>query len=120
MRAWVRGSLCSTVCCLLAVPSAWAAGAAPHQLWVAHVMAGLVAGLVAFVMARSWPMAGIALVAAAWYAFTQTAAPAVPPDLLARFGERYPFHLQASALFVPLMVLAGIGARRQLMRQGQA
>lgn len=83
-----------------------------HQLWVANGLFGLVAGLVAFVAARSWPLAGIVLVAALWYVLPQLAGPALPAEALRQLGERYPFHVQASALLVPLMVLAGIGARR--------
>lgn len=115
MRAWVRGSLCSTGL-VLAMQAAEAAARAPapHQLWVSHLLAGLVAALLGFLVARWWALAGIAVVGAAWYALSQMAGPVVPPEAMAQFGERYPFHVQATSLLVPLMVLVGIGARRQL------
>lgn len=115
MRAWVRGSVCSTTL-LLAVQAAEAAARAPapHQLWVSHLLAGLVAALLGYVVGRQWALAGMAVVGAVWYALSQMAGPVVPPEALAQFGDRYPFHVQATSLIVPLMVLAGIGARRQL------
>ncbi|WP_425259431.1 hypothetical protein ACPOLB_00985 [Rubrivivax sp. RP6-9] len=91
---------------------------APHQLWVSHLLAGCLAGLVAFVVSRWWALAGIVLVAAVWYALPKLTGLTVAPELLQQYGNTYPFHLQASALFVPLMVLAAIGARANMRLPG--
>jgi hypothetical protein len=106
----------------LGCTAALAAGAvpapAPHQLWVSHLLAGCLAGLVAFVVSRWWALAGIVLVAAVWYALPRLTGLTVAPELLQQYGNTYPFHLQASALFVPLMVLAAIGARANMRLPG--
>ncbi len=99
-----------------AAPAAFAAPLAPHQLWVGHLLAGLVAALLGFVLARWWALAGIAFVATLAYALPQLTG-SVPADAVAQFGARYPFHVQATALLVPLMVAAGIFARRNLDRR---
>jgi len=94
----------------------WAAGElAPHQLWVSHLLAGAIAALVGYVAGRDWPWAGIVLTAAAVYVLARLQLPSNAPELLAQFGDRYPFHVQATALLVPLMVAAGIGARRNAL-----
>lgn len=100
---------------LSAAPAAFAAPLAPHQLWVGHLLAGLVVALLGFLLARWWALAGIALVAATWYALPLLTG-SVPADAVAQFGPRYPFHVQATALLVPLMVAAGVFARRNLER----
>ncbi len=85
---------------------------APHQLWVGHLLAGCIAALLGYVAGRNWSWAGMLLTAAFAYALVRVQAPAELPELLARFGDRYPFHVKATAFLVPLMVAAGIGSRR--------
>lgn len=102
----------------LALAPGWCLAAgelAPHQLWVAHLLAGGIAAMVGYAAGRDWPWAGIVLTAAAVYVVTRWQAPSNVPELLAQFGERYPFHVQATALLVPLMVVVGVGARRNAM-----
>jgi hypothetical protein len=104
--------------CTAALAASAVPAPAPHQLWVSHLLAGCVAGLLAFVVSRWWALAGIVLVAAVWYALPKLTSLTVAPELLQQFGNTYPFHLQASALFVPLMVLAAIGARANMRLPG--
>ena len=104
--------------CAAAMAASAVPAPAPHQLWVSHLLAGCVAGLVAFVVSRWWALAGIVLVAAVWYALPKLTGLTVAPELLQQYGNTYPFHLQASALFVPLMVLAAIGARANMQLPG--
>ena len=102
----------------LALAPGWCLAAgelAPHQLWVAHLLAGGIAAMVGYAAGRDWPWAGIVLTAAAVYVVTRLQAPSNAPELLALFGDRYPFHVQATALLVPLMVAVGIGARRNAL-----
>jgi len=102
----------------LALAPGWCLAAgelAPHQLWVAHLLAGCVAALVGYAAGRDWPWAGMVLTAAAVYVLARLQAPVNAQDLLAQFGDRYLFHVQATALLVPLMVAAGIGARRNAL-----
>ncbi len=106
---------------LAASPALWAAEAAArvpavHQLWVAHLLVGFIAALIGFVAARWWALAGIAVLAALAYALPQMAAPGVPPGAVEQFGARYPFHVQATALLVPLCLIAGVGAGRSFGR----
>lgn len=102
----------------LALAPGWCLAAgelAPHQLWVGHLLAGAIAAMVGYAAGRDWPWAGMVLTAAAVYVVTRWQAPSNVPELLAQFGERYPFHVQATALLVPLMVVVGVGARRNAM-----
>lgn len=107
----------------LALAPGWCLAAgelAPHQLWVAHLLAGGIAAMVGYAAGREWPWAGIVLTAAALYVVTRWQAPSSLPELLAQFGERYPFHVQATALLVPLMVVVGVGARRSALSLAKA
>lgn len=94
----------------LAQPAA--AVPAVHDLWIAHGLWGFVVGLVGFLAGRNWATAGIVVVAALAYAAARLGGPDVPAEVLALADARYPFHVQATALFVPLMAIVGIGARR--------
>ncbi|MFO1270321.1 MAG: hypothetical protein U1F50_01325 [Rubrivivax sp.] len=108
---------------LLALAPGWALAAgplAPHQLWVSHLLAGCIAALVGYVAGRNWPWAGIVLTAACAYALVKIQTPSDLPELLARFGDRYPFHVKATAFLVPLMVAVGIGSRRNAESRAQA
>ena len=85
---------------------------AVHQLWVAHGLWAFVVGLLGFLAGRNWALAGIVVVAALFYAVLRINGVEPPPEVLQAHGARYPFHQQATALLVPLMALAGVGARR--------
>lgn len=104
---------------LSTAPAAFAAPLAPHQLWVGHLLAGVVLALLAFLVARWWALAGIAFVASLWYVVPVVAG-GVAPEAVLQFGPRYPFHVQATAWIVPLMVAAGIVARRNALGRGAA
>jgi hypothetical protein len=89
---------------------------APHQLWTGHALAGMLVALLTFATARSLPVTGIVIGVALWYAATAFVGEPVPPQALAQFGERYAFHVHASALLIPLMALGGFGIQRTVRR----
>jgi hypothetical protein len=82
----------------------------PNELWVTHLALGALVALVAYLAAaRSWPLGGIVVVVAAWYAAAQGfGSPA---------GGGHAAHLQASALLVPALALAGIALRAARARR---
>ncbi len=116
-------SASATTFALLAFTPGWALAAgplAPHQLWVSHLLAGCIAALVGYIAGSNWSWAGIVTTAAVAYAVVRIQAPADLPELLARFGDRYPFHVKATAFLVPLMVAVGIGSRRNAESRARA
>jgi hypothetical protein len=89
-----------------------AAPPAVHQLWVAHGLWGFVVGLLGFLAGRNLALSGIVVIGALAYAAGRIAGADAPPEVLQMFGPRYPFHVEASAMLVPLLAVAGAGARR--------
>lgn len=89
---------------------------APHQLWFSHALAGILVALLTFATARSLPVTGIVVAVALWYAATAFVGEPVPAQALQQFGERYVFHVRASALLIPLMALGGFGIQRTVRR----
>ncbi len=105
---------CAVLLSLSSLPAVAQAATAPavHQLWVAHLMWAGLFGLLGFLAGRNLALAGMVVVAALAYAFGRFAGAEPPPEVLQMLGPRYPFHQQASALLVPLLAVAGAGARR--------
>jgi hypothetical protein len=106
--------LVAALLALASLPALAQAVPAPavHQLWVAHGLWAFVVGLMGFVVGRNWPLAGMVVVAAVAYAFVRIDGATAAPEVLQAFGARYPFHQHATALLVPLLAVAGVGARR--------
>jgi hypothetical protein len=112
-RAW-PALIAATVLCVAssgALAQAAVSAPAPHHLWVSHLLVGSIVGGIAFAAARWWALALIVLFGALGYALTQIVGHGIPPEAIEAYGSRYPIHVQASALFVPLMVLFGFAAR---------
>lgn len=105
---------CAALLALSTLPALAQAAAAPavHQLWVAHLLWGGLFGLFGFLAGRNLALAGMVVVAALAYAVGRFAGAEPPPEVLQMLGARYPFHQHASALLVPLLAVAGAGARR--------
>ncbi len=78
------------------------------QLWVAHGLLAVVAGIVAYGLARWWALGGMVVVVGLWYALAQGLGGTLPPAFAA--------HAQTSALMVPLAALAAALARRSRLR----
>lgn len=86
--------------------------AAVHDLWIGHLLAAVVAAMLAVALQRSVALAGMLLVATLGYAAARTFGSAVPPEVVAQFGSFYPFHVQATALLLPIAVVAAFLAAR--------
>jgi hypothetical protein len=112
--SWLSRAAVPVLLALASLPALAQAAPAPavHQLWVAHGLWGFVFGLLGFLAGRNLALAGIVVVAALAYAALRIVGAEPPPEALQMHGARYPFHVQATALLVPLLAVAGAGARR--------
>ena len=86
--------------------------AAVHDLWIGHLLAAVVVALLAAGLHRSVALAGILLVATLAYAAGRSLGAAVPPEVVAQHGSFYPFHVQATALLLPIAAVAAFLAAR--------
>ena len=84
------------------------------QLWVAHGLAAVAAGGLAFAIGRNWAMAGIVVVLALAYAWPPVLDAADIAAGTQAYGSTYPFQATASALFIPLLAIGGMIARNTI------
>ena len=112
---FVRGSAALALLAF-ASTSALAAGAATAptvaQLWIGNSLAGVVAAILTFAVGNRLALAGIVVAFALWWAIPPGVSPAALAEGLKTFGSSYSFHAQGSSILVPLLAVAGIGARR--------
>jgi hypothetical protein len=117
-RSGTRGAVAAVLACAacgaMAAEAGFAGTPTVTQLWVAHVLAAVVAGGLAFVLGRNWALAGIVVVIAAAYAWPPVLDAAAVATGVQRHGSTYPFHVTASALFIPLLAIAGLVARNTI------
>jgi hypothetical protein len=92
--------------------AATAGRAAVHDLWIGHLLAAVVVAILAVVLQRSVALAGMLLVATLAYTAARVFGSAVPPEVVAAYGSFYPFHVQATALLLPISVVAAFLAAR--------
>jgi hypothetical protein len=101
-----------TACTASSAFAATAGRAAVHDLWIGHLLADVVVAILAVVLQRSVALAGMLLVATLAYTAARVFGSAVPPEVLQAHGSFYPFHVQATALLLPISVVAAFLAAR--------
>ncbi|MCU0773649.1 MAG: hypothetical protein MUC74_03825 [Ideonella sp.] len=117
-RTAIRGSLAALLALVsagaMAAETGFAGTPTVTQLWVAHGLAAVTAGGLAFALGRNWALAGIVIVVAAGYAWPPVLDAATIAAGTQAHGSTYPFQATASALLIPLLAIGGLVARNAI------